>query len=156
MLFPRILKILLNHENTITYLLDFFFLWKLKVLCQCFIWKGIHTPPPSPQPRAGWEGVCFQLSSPLTDSDKPSWGTLLESLYMGGVLWTWTAWIQKKKVETAILCRNFLNNKCGLTTAIYHRERKDREKSLTYKALSVGRSGERIPYIGTLRNNSDL
>lgn len=80
MLFPRILKILLNHENTITYLLDFFFSENSK-----FSASDSHEEVYVPLSTAEWEGVCFKLSS-LMDSDKPAWGTLLESLYMGGVL----------------------------------------------------------------------
>lgn len=33
----------------------------------------------------------------------------------------------RKKVETTILCRNLLNNKCYLTTIIHHKERKDQD-----------------------------
>lgn len=62
----------------------------------------------------------------------------------------------RKKVETTILCRNLLNNRCYLTTIIHHKERKDRDKCLMCKKHSVGCYGGRILYIRALRNNSNL
>lgn len=58
----------------------------------------------------------------------------------------------RRKVETTILCRNLLNNKCCLTTIIRHKERKNQDKCPTYKKFSVGCYGRRILYIRALRN----
>jgi hypothetical protein len=113
-------------------------------------------------PTAGQEGSCFQLPSSLTDSYKPAWsirvggGYTLPSRITGHMIPIVNSQPGCRKKGNHSCRQKPLENKCCPTTVIHHKGRRDQDKCLMCKKLSVGCYEERILYIRALSNGSRL